>query len=103
MEDDYAFAHQNHGIYANEDPHPEFSRYLDKAEKRKGLLPGCWNAEHKTACKAMGKDTSKANRADLSCAVEKQDIQEHHKEDTMPMKLRILAEKVYGLRVQGGL
>lgn len=103
VEDDYVFAHNNHGIYANEDPHPEFARYLDKAEKRKGLLPGWWNAEHKAACKAMGADTSKANWADLSCAVEKKDIQEHYKEDTMPMKLRLLAEKVYGKRVQGGL
>lgn len=103
VEDDYVFAHDNHGIYANEDPLPEFAHFLDLAEKRNGLLPTWWNKETRAACEAMGADNTKANWADLHCAIEKSDVQEHYKDPTMPMKLRLLAEKVYGHRVQGGL
>lgn len=103
VEDDYVFAHNNHGLYANEDPLPEFTRFLDLAEKRKSLLPTWWNKETRTACEAMGADNTKANWADLHCAIEKSDVIDHYKDPTMPMKLRLLAEKVYGRRVQGGL
>ncbi|KAL8724271.1 MAG: hypothetical protein Q9166_008041 [cf. Caloplaca sp. 2 TL-2023] len=103
VEDDYNFAHDNHGLYAGEDPKPEFAHFLNMAEKRKDLLPKWWNKETRAACEAMGADNSKANWADLSCAVGKNDIIDHYKESTMPMKLRLLAEKVYGQRVQGGL
>lgn len=103
VEDDYKFAHDNHGLYAGEDPQKEFTDFLNMAEKRKGLLPGWWNEETRGACEAMGADNSKENWADLSCAIEKHDVQEHYKDPMMPMKLRVLAEKVYGKRVQGGL
>ncbi|KAL9002025.1 MAG: hypothetical protein Q9188_005020 [Gyalolechia gomerana] len=103
VEDDYKYACDNHGLYAGEDPAPEFAQFLNLAEKRKGLLPEWWNKETRAACEAMGADSSKENWADLSCAVEKHDIMEHYKDNTMPMKLRLLAEKVYGKRVQGGL
>jgi splicing suppressor protein 51 len=103
VEDDYKFAHYNHGLYAEEDPLPEFAHFLDLAEKRKGLLPTWWNNETRAACEAMGADNSKANWADLHCAIEKSDVMDHYKDPTMPMKLRLLAEKVYGHRVQGGL
>ncbi|KAL8786449.1 MAG: hypothetical protein Q9213_002765 [Squamulea squamosa] len=103
VEDDYKFACDNHGLYAGEDPKPDFARFLDLAEKRTGLLPGWWNKENRAACEAIGADTFKENWADLSCAVEKHDIIKHYKDNTKPMKLRLLAEKVYGQRVQGGL
>lgn len=73
------------------------------AEKRKGLLPGWWDKKTRAACEATGADDSKESWADLSCAVEKSDIIEHYKDPTIPMKLRLLAEKVYRKRVQGGL
>ncbi|KAL8668860.1 MAG: hypothetical protein Q9224_007772, partial [Gallowayella concinna] len=103
VEDDYKYGCDNHGLYAGEDPRPDFARYLDLAETRKGLLPTWWNRDNRAACEAMGADGSKGNWADLSCAVEKHDIMEHYKDNTAPMKLRVLAEKVYGQRVQGGL
>ena len=103
VEDDYKYAGDNHGLYAGEDPRPDFAHFLDLAEKRKDLLPKWWNKENRSACEAMGANSSKENWADLSCAVEKHDIQEHYKDNAMPMKLRLLAEKAYGERVQGGL
>ncbi|KAL9045488.1 MAG: hypothetical protein Q9214_001473 [Letrouitia sp. 1 TL-2023] len=103
VEDDYVYGADNHGLYAGEDPRPEFDHFLDLAEKRNGLLPRWWNKESRVACEAMGADDSKENWADLSCAVEKHDIQDHYKDNAMPMKLRLLAEKVYGKRVAGGL
>ena len=101
VEDDYKYAGDPHGIYDEEDPRAEFAEFLDLAEKRVGLLPKWWNKETRSACEAIGVD--KASWANLYCAVEKSDIMEHYKENTMPMKLRLLAEKVYGKRVQGGL
>jgi len=39
MEDEYAFGANNIGIYAEEDPCPEFKQFLDLAETRAGILP----------------------------------------------------------------
>ncbi|KAL8665350.1 MAG: hypothetical protein Q9168_007715 [Polycauliona sp. 1 TL-2023] len=103
VEDDYKYAGDDHGLYAGWDPRPEFAKFLDLAEKRAGLLPGWWSKETRAACEAMGADHSQENWADLGSAVEKSDIMEHYKDNTMPMKLRVLAEKVYGKRIQGGL
>tara|TARA_R110002060_G_scaffold43045_1_gene54539 strand:- start:316 stop:480 length:165 start_codon:yes stop_codon:yes gene_type:complete len=30
------------GLFAGEDPLPDFKRFLKKAEKRDGVLPKCW-------------------------------------------------------------
>lgn len=38
----------------------------------------------------------KSQWSDLHCAVEKGDIVEHYGDGMMPMKLRLLAEKIYG-------
>ncbi|KAL8949554.1 MAG: hypothetical protein Q9222_004346 [Ikaeria aurantiellina] len=103
VEDDYVFTGEAGGIYGGEDPTEEFAEFLDLAETRAGLLPGWWSPETRKACEAMGASGSKDGWANLSCAVEKHDIQEHYKSPTMPMRLRLLAEKVYGKRVQGGL
>jgi splicing suppressor protein 51 len=93
MEDEYVFAQQNLGIYGEENPRPLFKEFLDLAEKREGLLPKWWGAEKRKECeKVAGRDPW----ADISCAVEKSDVIEHYKDAMMPMKLRILGEKIYG-------
>lgn len=94
VEYDYKFVCENYGLYAGEDPRPEFAHFLHLAEKRKELLPKWWNKETRAACEAIGADKSKENWAGLSYAVEKPDIQEHYKDNSMPMKLRLLAGKV---------
>jgi len=94
VEDEYVFAHGNVGIYAGEDPRVPFGEFLDLAESRRGLLPGWWNAEKRKECESMAVDASQWS--DINCAVEKGDVQDHYGDSTMPMKLRILGEKVYG-------
>lgn len=94
VEDEYAFAGENIGIYGGEDPRPPFREFLDLAESRPGLLPRWWNAEKRRDCERMAVDASQWS--DINCAVEKPDIQEHYKDSTAPMMLRVLGEKIYG-------
>ncbi|KAL8854509.1 MAG: hypothetical protein Q9221_000780 [Calogaya cf. arnoldii] len=91
------------GLYAGDDPRKDFRRFLNKAEKRKGLLPEWWTKEKRAACEAMGAGRSEQNWASLFSAVEKHDITEHYNDPTKPVMLRQLAEKVYGQSNQGGL
>ena len=94
VEDEYTFLGENRGLYGMEDPFPDFCDFLDLAERRKGVLPKWWNKKKRKICekRALNED----NWCCISCAVEKSDIQEHYKDDMMPMMLRMLAEQVYG-------
>lgn len=94
MEDEYTFGAKNIGIYGGEDPVPVFKEFLDLAESRSGLLPPWWNAAKRLECERLAVDSNQWS--DITCAVEKSDIQEHYKNNTMPMILRVLGEKVYG-------
>jgi len=94
MEDEYTFGGNNFGIYGGDSPVPVFRKFLNLAEKRQRLLPSWWSKGKRKECErlAMGGD----GWADINCAVEKSDIQEHYGDGMMPMKLRILGEKIYG-------
>ncbi len=94
MEDEYAWGANNYGIYGGESPVPVFRQFLDLGEQRNKLLPSWWRKEKGREFErlALGGDSW----ADISCAVEKFDIQEHYGDGMMPMKLRILGEKIYG-------
>ena len=94
VEDDYSFRGELSGLYNQENPLPHFRRYLDRAEALPDVLPKWWSKEKRAACEKLAVDPS--SWSDLNCAVEKHDILEHYKDDAMPMKLRILAEKIYG-------
>lgn len=76
------------------DPLLDFRRFLNKAEKRKGVLPAWWSKEKREACEraANGGDSW----ADINFAVEMSDIIEHYKSPLMPMKLRMLGETILG-------
>lgn len=84
-------------LYGGGDPTIGFRRFLQKAEKKSGVLPSWWSKEKRDACIAKG------NRQDhwstLHGAVEKHDIQEHYKDNSMPMQLRMLAEEILGSNV----
>ncbi|KAL9628591.1 MAG: hypothetical protein Q9164_007211 [Protoblastenia rupestris] len=101
VEDDYVHAHENRGIYANEDPVPDFKHFLNEAERRNGLLPAWWTPKKRTECERLAIDETQW--CDIKCAVEKKDIMEHYNDNQAPMKLRLLAEKIYGYRINGGL
>jgi splicing suppressor protein 51 len=71
-----------------------FKRFLDLAGSGSGLLPPWWNAEKRRECEKIAVDSN--GWSDINCAVEKGDIQEHYKNNAMPMMLRVLGEKIYG-------
>lgn len=100
LEDDSNFANDERGIYAGEDPKVDFRRFLDLAESRRGLLPKWWTLEKRSACEDKAQDTTQW--ADIGRRVSKGGIIEHYGEGDMPMKLRLLAEKVYGNKVDMG-
>ncbi|KAF1993855.1 hypothetical protein P154DRAFT_449135, partial [Amniculicola lignicola CBS 123094] len=78
------------------EPIRDFQTFLGKAEKRTGVLPQWWNAERRAACAAFA-----AERAwqSINQEVDKADIIEKYADNIMPMRLRLLAEKVYGTPV----
>ena len=97
VEDDYKFAGATRGLYNEEDSLPDFQEFLSFAEKRKGLLPKWWNGEKRSACERVAVDQTQWS--DINSAVEKHDVIEHYGDNVMPMKLRLLAEKVYGKKI----
>ena len=99
--DDYKFAADPHGVYDGEDPLEDFQEFLDLAERRKGMMPRWWNGDKRKACENLA--TNSKQWAFVGAAVEKSDIMEHYGDSMAPMRLRLLAEKIYGKRVQGGL
>ena len=100
VEDDYKFAGDPRGLYNEEDPLEDFQEFLDLAQKRKGLLPKWWSREKRAACERLAVDGTQW--ACINHAVEKSDVIEHYGDSMMPMKVRILAEKVYGKKIDIG-
>ena len=97
IEDEYVFRGDASGLYGGEDPRPGFKRFLNKAERRPGLLPSWWSKEKRKNCEKRAVDS--VNWSDINSAVEKGDIQEHYKDPMMPMKLRILGAQIYGSQI----
>lgn len=94
VEDDYFYAGDTRGLYNEDDPLPDFQDFLDQAEAKGGILPSWWSGAKREECEAIAVDTEEWS--DLYAAVEKHDIVEHYGDRFMPMKLRVLAEKIYG-------
>ena len=99
VEDDYTFAGDTRGLYNDDDPLADFQEFLDLAETRSGILPSWWSDGKRWECEEKAMDTEEWS--DLHSAVEKHDIIEHYGDNTMPMKLRLLAEKIYGKKIEG--
>jgi splicing suppressor protein 51 len=97
VEDLYSWEGEPTGIYAGEDPLPGFRKFLDLAERRGTVLPKWWNEEKRAECEKLG--LTEGDWSNLKFAVEKSDIQEHYKDPLMPMKLRVLGERIYGRRI----
>lgn len=70
-----------------------FKQFLRKAKWVPGFLPPWWTEEKETACVQYGMNDAHLN---LKYAQEKHDIQKQWKDPQMPMKLRMIAEDVYG-------
>ncbi|KAK2731936.1 hypothetical protein FQN55_004409 [Onygenales sp. PD_40] len=59
-----------------------------------GILPLWWNAEKRRACIRRARDRN--SPCCIYHAVETSDIVEHYADSLMPMKLRLMGERVYG-------
>lgn len=81
-------------IYDQEPTSEEaFRELLTKAKLVNGLLPPWWNDDKAEECVQYGLQSRPFS---LAAAQEKSDIQETWGDNRMPMKLRMLGEKVYG-------
>ncbi|QDS68763.1 hypothetical protein FKW77_004997 [Venturia effusa] len=79
----------NDSLYGGGNPHADFKRFLNKAEK-KDLLPAWWSS-------AKRKECEKVSRPLVMCAIEKSDLRGKYPDNPfIAMELRALAEKVYG-------
>ena len=98
VEDEYVFQGEAGGLYGGYNPLPEFRRFLNKAQRKKGILPSWWSPQKKRDCESLATSHAQIN---IQYATEKSDVQEYWKDNLMPMKLRMLAEKIYGTNVYG--
>ncbi|KAJ4308935.1 hypothetical protein N0V84_011791 [Fusarium piperis] len=76
---------------------PAFSRYLDLAETRTGLLPPWWTPEKKQECKNFG--ASGREWQDLHRAVNDKILLWHYADMRFAPQLRMLAEAITGRMV----
>ena len=83
------------GTIYNLEPSSEkaFRTFIRKAKAVPGLLPPWWNDKSLNECLEYSRKSSDFS---LCSAQEKHDIQETWSDDRMPMKLRMVAERVYG-------
>ncbi|OKL59246.1 hypothetical protein UA08_05727 [Talaromyces atroroseus] len=72
-----------------------------KQGKDTTVLPQWWNAEKRGLCEARAIDGSGDVWSNLGQPAGKDDILDHYQDNLMPMKLRMLAERVYGSDVMG--
>ena len=97
MEDERNFRGTSSGVYAGNDPLESFRDFLRKAEQNGTVLPSWWSQEKSVACQEQGMRT--AGWSQLHRKIQKSDIQEHYGDSFMPMKLRVLAERITGSNV----
>lgn len=75
----------------------EFERFLDLAEQRTGLLPGWWCGEKRRECERLAAEAAEAGV--LAPKVTGHWVMMRYRDFLMPMKFRLLAERVYGTGV----
>ncbi|GAA6005149.1 hypothetical protein JCM10207_008523 [Rhodosporidiobolus poonsookiae] len=96
-DDAYAWNGLHFGLYNDEDPYPEFVKFIEKAKPH---LPSWWTEEDTKTTLAMCRSHEWAN---IDCAVEKADINEHYGSGTAAMSLRMWTEKLAGSGLGGEL
>lgn len=72
---------------------PAFRSFIRLARTKPGFLPPWWDDARTEECIRFSRGSHDFS---LEHAVEKHDVQEQWRDDRMPMKLRMLGEKVYG-------
>lgn len=96
QEDEYCFEgnHMPGSIYDQEPSSEEaFREFIRKAQAVPEYLPPWWKETSVDDCIAYARNSTGFS---LAAAQENQDIQKTWGDDRMPMKLRMVAERVYG-------
>lgn len=70
-------------------------------EKDTTILPRWWNAEKRALCEARALGKCSETWPSLIHPAGKAEILDHYQDSLMPMKLRMVAERVYGSDVMG--
>lgn len=99
VEDEFRLLGTLRGVYnTGEKPFADFRRFLDLAEKTEPcILPNWWNKETRRSCERVAK--AFGGRCNVHRSVKRVEVEKHYKDGVMPVKLRMLAESVYGGRV----
>ncbi len=100
LEAKYNFHGDASGIYGDEHPLPEFRDFLDKAERREDIIPAWWNREKRQACEKQA--PRRSGWGNIYSAGEKSDIIEAYNDRLMPMRLRMLSERITGSSIRDG-
>ena len=101
LEDDYKFTGDvdEDSIYGGApDGCAGFRRFLNRARKRKSVLPDWWSSEKTKDCMRLGQDGGWSN---LNYSIDKGDVIEHYENPLMPMQLRMLGEQILGVASWG--
>lgn len=93
VEDEYVFGGNTTSIYNGDKPLPLFKKFLSLAESRQEILPPWWSPAKRRECEILAMQAGQWSN--INCAVEKSDVQDHYNDNMMPLKLRILGEKIY--------
>ncbi|OQO07731.1 hypothetical protein B0A48_07428 [Cryoendolithus antarcticus] len=102
QEDFYKFSSVNleGSIFAgSSSSEPAFRTFIASAKSCPNLLPPWWTDAKLEECiqyPRREQEDKRNKNFDLRYAQEKSDIQETYGDNSMPMKLRMLAEKIYG-------
>jgi splicing suppressor protein 51 len=97
QEDEYTLGGRlmNGSVYGCDDEdassEPAFRTFIDKAQAIPGFLPSWWTETSVDDCIQY----ARAAGSLLKCAQESHDIREKWGDDSMPMQLRLVAERVY--------
>ncbi|GAA5971952.1 hypothetical protein JCM11641_001584 [Rhodosporidiobolus odoratus] len=89
----YAWNGLNYGLYADEDPYPEFEKFISKAKPH---LPSWWKEADTQIVLDMCRNHPWAN---IKQAVEKADINEHYGSSSCAMGMRMWTEKFSGVKI----
>lgn len=81
----------------------EFRKFLQLAEERDGLLPPWWCDARRRECEESAREgeniaPGSEDYDSFECVYDR-GIIEAYEDWNMPMKLRLLAERVYGIKV----
>lgn len=88
---------ESYGIKCNlclrRSPWPDFERFLDQAEVSR-LLPEWWSNDKRAICRLFALRRGLWNK--LDCKTKESDVVEYYRDDLMPTKLRVLAQRITG-------